>query len=132
MTLPRMRVVLPWSVMALGVFVGAFGIGTGIPTTLSEPEAVRLAERFVRVNGYTDLPPDRSRLVPESVVYSTSADEELNHRRNTLEKSAVGAAGGVDRWVVYFQYQHRDTEYRRAVVMDVGGGHVHIMHQDAY
>ena len=102
------------------------------PTTLSKSEAILQAERFIVANGYTDLPPDRSRLVPEPVVFSSSLDEELEMRNDTLERRADGAAGGEDGWVVFFRYKGRTTGYRRAVVMDAKGGHVHIMHQDAW
>jgi hypothetical protein len=134
MRLPRVRLsVRRMMVLAVVEFIAAFLlILMRRPTPLSESEAIHRAEQFIAVNGYTDLPPDRSGLVPEPVVLSSSVDEELKLRHDTLETKADGASGGEDGWAVYFRYKHRDTQYRRAVVMDAKGGHIHLMHEDAW
>jgi hypothetical protein len=117
------------------VAVALFFVFLYRPTAISESEAIRWAEQFVARNGYTDLAADRSRLTPEPVVLSSGTDEELKLRHDTLERKADGAFGGAGGWIVYFRYKHRrkiDPEFRRAVVMDPNGNHIHIMHQDAY
>ena len=105
------------------------------PIVISESEAIRRAEQFIAGNGYTDLPADRSRLTPEPVVLSSSVEDELKQRHDTLERKADGASGGAGGWVVYFRHKDRgklEPETRRAVVMGPKGDHIHIMHQDAY
>lgn len=133
MRLSRMRLMALWGAVGAAFVTGAILLVFMRQTTaLSQSEATRRAERFIAENGYTDLPPDRSRMVPEPVVLSSTVDEELEMRRDTLERHADGATGGADGWVVLFRYKHRDTEWRRAVVMDAKGGHTHIMHEDAW
>jgi hypothetical protein len=105
------------------------------PIAISESEAIRRAEQFIAANGYTDLPANGSRLTPEPVVLTSSVEEELMQRHDTLERKADGAFGGAGGWVVYFRRKERrklELEARRAVVMGPKGDHIHIMHQDAY
>jgi hypothetical protein len=103
---------------------------------ISESEAIRLAEDFIVRNGHTDLPPDPDprKLTAEPVVLSSTVEEELRLRHDTLERKADGAYGGAGGWMVYFRYKNnkRDPEWRRAVTMDARGHRIHIMHQDAY
>src|SRR4051794_9608861 len=116
MRFPSVRFTTLWRTVVVGLAAG--GILLVLlrkPAALSQAEAIRTAEQFVAVNGYTDLPPDRSRLVPEPVVLSSSLDEELELRRDTLERQADGATGGQDGWLVFFRYRHGSNEYRRAV-----------------
>jgi len=40
---------------------------------LTQSEAVELAERFIAENGYTDLPPDKTKLSPQTSERSTDA-----------------------------------------------------------
>jgi hypothetical protein len=105
------------------------------PTAISKSEAIQRAEQFIAANGYTDLPANGSRLTPEPVVFSSSKEEELKMRHDTLERKADGAFGGAEGWMVYFRYKSQgtvDPERRRAVVMGPKGDHIHVMHQDAY
>jgi hypothetical protein len=105
------------------------------PTAIPESEAIRRAEQFIAANGYTDLRANTSRLTPEAIVLSSSVEEELKLRHDTLERKADGAFGGPGGWTIYFRYKYRgmlDAEARRAVVMGPKGDHIRIMHQDAY
>ncbi|MGP0065580.1 MAG: hypothetical protein ACLQGP_18495 [Isosphaeraceae bacterium] len=103
---------------------------------ISESEATRLAEDFIVRNGYTDLRPDPKigKLTPEPIVLTSSPEEELESRHDTLARKAEGAPRGADGWMVFFRYKHstQDPEARRSVFMDGQGHHIHIMHQDAW
>lgn len=101
---------------------------------ISEAEAIGLAERFVAENGYTDLPIAgvAETLAPEPVVFTSSRAEELESRRDTLERRAVSAYNVPDGgWIVTIRYKGRDDR-SRGVVMDDFGRRIHILHQDVY
>ena len=59
---------------------------------ISESEATRLAEDFIVRNGYTDLRPDPKigKLTPEPIVLTSSPEEELESRHDTLARKAEG------------------------------------------
>jgi hypothetical protein len=111
-------------------------------------EAVRIAECFVILNGYTPFPPmkDKSRIAYEGID-SSDPDERLRNRYDTLQPKAYGllnqsrSKGG---WTVAFRYNPNNAEYRRAipnfegfvkgkgraVTMDEYGGSLRVEHQD--
>jgi hypothetical protein len=118
---------------------------------LNALEAVRLAECFVQLNGYTALPPmeDTSQLAYESLTFGATVEEELQLRHNTLESKAYGVMGGgraEDGWTVVFRYNLSDAKFSdyapayqeqlktvgRAVTMDAYGGTLRVQHQDMY
>ena len=45
--------------------------------SLTQPEAVALAERFIEQNGYTDLPPDKTKLTYEMIEWESNVDTML-------------------------------------------------------
>jgi hypothetical protein len=74
-----------------------------------EEKAVRLAEEFIRRNGYTTAPADKNNLSYETVEYSDSVDDLLKQRYNTLEAKAYGVfyrgrLGDEKGWTVIFRY----------------------------
>ena len=76
--------------------------------TIDARQAVAIAERFVRENGYTDFVPDDLRcLVPESIEFSREPRNWLKGRHNQLKPQAVGFRKGSrnDRegWTVGFE-----------------------------
>jgi hypothetical protein len=105
---------------------------------LSEAEAVKLAERFIAQNGYTDLPPEKDKLASESFELESSIDEMLQRRRDTLERMAYGISsgrkGGSPGWTVVFRYKHpSDQQMRgngRAVTMNLDGAEMRVEHVD--
>jgi hypothetical protein len=103
--------------------------------TLSESEAIKMAEQFVIEQGYTDLPPteQKSRLRPEAVNGGIDVSS-LDLRRNTLEGLAYGVLkekGKNGHWVVVFRYTAELPSNRaRAVSVDPSGKDVRIWHQD--
>jgi hypothetical protein len=104
--------------------------------TIDARQAVRIAERFVRANGYTDyIPDDRQRLVPESVEFSRDTRAWLKERHNQLKPQAVGYRKGrrndLKGWTVGFALVKPLDQTRpigRAVTMDRRGRNVRIEH----
>jgi hypothetical protein len=98
---------------------------------LPDPEpdwhiAVRLAEEFVKRNGYTDAPGDEDTMIRESIEWEPDVKKILAQRRNTLEARAYGYAGfgkmGTVGWTVAFRPvgEAKSTKEKmgRAVTMD--------------
>jgi hypothetical protein len=115
---------------------------------LTEADAIRLAERFIVQNGYTDLPAmkDKTKLSHESIDFS-DPDERLKLRFNSLERKAYGL-GKVDLrkdgWTIVFRYNANNNrsgrnDYHqyvktvgRALTMKADGSDIRMMHQDFY
>ncbi|MBK9708624.1 MAG: hypothetical protein IPO77_16955 [Acidobacteria bacterium] len=77
---------------------------------LTESEIVRLAEDFVKEQGYTNEPPisDKSKWSPDS-VWGAPDEEEMAERRNLILSGAYGvvnkSSGTIPwDWVVVFRY----------------------------
>jgi len=105
--------------------------------TLSECEAVRLAEQFIARNGYTDVPADKSRLAHENIEWESNVDKMLKERRDTLEREAYGIVRkrkGAPGWTVVFRYKHPSTQQMRrkgrAVTMNMDGSYIRVEHVD--
>src|ERR1051325_1677098 len=50
---------------------------------LTQAEAVALAEQFIEQNGYTDLPPDKTKLSYETIEWESNVDKMLEQRHDT-------------------------------------------------
>jgi hypothetical protein len=102
--------------------------------SLSESEAVRLAEEFIAQNGYTDLPPVRDKIAHESIEWTSNIDELLKARHNTLERKAYGIVrerkGGASGWTVVFRQKCRKCTNGRAVTMNLDGSNRRVEHVD--
>jgi len=105
---------------------------------LTQAEAVALAEQFVAQNGYTDLPPDKTKLSYETIEWETNVDRMLQGRHDTLERRAYGIVSGRKgssrgRTVV-FRYRHpidrRARSTGRAVTMNLDGSQARLEHVD--
>lgn len=100
---------------------------------ITEAEAVRLAEEFIIINGYTDAPPskDRSQITAELLDKLATFETIMKMRRNTLERPAYGLIhkrrNGHPGWTIIF---HRspakefDLTKGRGVSMDLAGKHL--------
>jgi len=82
--------------------------------TVESPEekAVRLAEEFIKRNGYADAPADKNNLSHETVEFYKNIDELLQFRHNTLEPKAYGIfyrgrLGDKNGWTIIFRYSKR-------------------------
>ena len=104
---------------------------------------VRIAERFVKQNGYTEftLSVESARhFTPESIEWTNDKIALLKQRHNTLQPRACGYAkkrkGGEPGWAVVFRYASdgrfaQNTKTGRAVTMNENGGAIRMEHVDA-
>lgn len=105
---------------------------------LSEGEAIRLAEEFIAQNGYTNLPPDKSKLAYETIEWESNIDDMLRERHDTLEPKAYGIRhgrkGGDPGWTIVFRYSHPSIKQMRrngrAVTMNLDGSGLRVEHVD--
>ncbi|HEX8118614.1 MAG TPA: hypothetical protein VF521_15170 [Pyrinomonadaceae bacterium] len=107
----------------------------------AEDRAVMTAEKFVRRNGYTRLPPDRGNLSYETVERAGGVEGMLLHRFDTLEPDAYGFVYGGGRngkggYTVVFRYTNRmgdfSEEVGRAVTMDEDFQNLRVEHKDFF
>ena len=105
---------------------------------LTQSEAVELAEKFIAQNGYTDLPPDKTKLTYETIEWEGNVDKMLEQRHDTLERRAFGfrsgRKGGEPGWTIVFRYKHADDPQTkakgRAVTMNLDGSKPRVEHVD--
>lgn len=103
---------------------------------LTQRQAVAFAEQFIVQNGYTDLPPDKTKLAHETIEWETDVDRMLKQRHNTLEHHAYGILrgrkGGEPGWTVVFCYKGHCGSTGRAVTMDLDGSEPRVEHVDFF
>ncbi len=103
---------------------------------ITQEDAIRLAQEFIAVNGYTDLPrsKDKSRLSFELLDnFSGNLDQALASRQDTLERKAYGIVRerkSKSGWTIVFRYRNGNPENGRAVTMDLDGSNIRIEHKD--
>jgi len=101
---------------------------------LTQSQAVALAEQFIAQNGYTDLPPDKTKLAYETIEWERDADRMLQQRHDTLERHAYGVLrgrkGGEPGWTVVFCYKAHCGSAGRAVTMNLDGSEPRVEHVD--
>jgi hypothetical protein len=99
---------------------------------ISRKEAVALAERFIRVNGYADAPESelKSQLDLESIEWSNNRQDLLKQRRNTLRPVAVGIKAIDGAWGVVFDYVSSEPGRCRVVTMSFDGTNIRVQHKD--
>lgn len=101
---------------------------------LSEAQAVELAEKFIAQNGYTDLPPEKDKIVHESIELVSNVDVMLKRRHNTLEREAYGLSrgrkNGSPGWTVVFRRSgdNGTGKLGRAVTMNLDGRKMRVEH----
>ena len=106
--------------------------------TLTQSEAVALAEQFIAQNGYTDLPPDKTKLSHETIEWESNTDKMLEQRHDTLERRAYGVRAGrkgrEPGWTVVFRYKHPGGRLMRsngrAVTINIDGSEPRVEHVD--
>ena len=71
-------------------------------------KAIRLAEEFIRINGYTKEVADKEHLSHETVEFVDNVDELLEQRHDSLESKAYGflpeVKGNKNGWTVVFRH----------------------------
>lgn len=125
-------------VSVIAALLVPLGLSHGQLVTLTEPqesvssgEAMAIAERFVRMNGYTDAPESaiKSQLDHESIEWTNDRAELLESRRNTLRPKAIGVKPTGGGWGVAFDYVEQPGKCR-VVTMRKDGSQVRMQHQD--
>ncbi len=110
--------------------------------TLTKEQAIKLAEKFVVDNGYTNLAADKSKLSYELFDrYENNIDSILKHRKNTLHLKAFYIGESADRWDVGFlsssidlskldSIQLNSNLQGRAVIVMKNGKEIRMAHKD--
>ncbi len=101
-------------------------------------QAVLKAERFIELNGYTDLAAyrDRRRLSAEHVEWESGLNKRLKYRHNQLWRRACAYTEGRRRgpgWTIAFRYRNPASDSRntgRAVTMNPDGSGLLMEHVD--
>lgn len=106
-------------------------VGALYGQNISSIEAVDIAERFVRENGYTDAPDSvlKPQLDHESIELTQGRAALLKSRRNTLEPKAIGVKAIDDGWGVAFDYVDHPGTCRVVTVLK-NGMPCRMKHQD--
>jgi hypothetical protein len=106
---------------------------------ISEEEAVKLAEEFIKANGYTTFRPvpDKKKITLESIEWTADVKEILKKRYNSLEPKAYGIGKGLktknDGFTVIFRYKDVSIkDVGRAVTMDSNGKNLRVQHKDIF
>ena len=103
---------------------------------LTQRQAVALAEQFIAQNGYTDLPPDKTKLSYETIEWERDLDRMLQQRHSTLERHAYGVLrgrkGGERGWTVVFCYKAHCGATGRAVTMNLDGSEPRVEHVEFF
>jgi hypothetical protein len=106
------------------------------PKQIDVKEAVRIAEWFVRDNGYTDFAPkELAKLQPEGIDFADREKWLASRSRTLLPKARgikKGGPNGPKGWIVGFARVNPpgDPDKGRSVTMDEFGEHVKMQHQD--
>ncbi len=101
-------------------------------TEVSPQEAVKIAEAFVRRQGYTEQKVNVSKAITfEQGEFASDTAKLLDNRRNTLQAKAMGARqyGSNFSWAVGFRQIPYENNIVRAVMMDSLGNNVKIAPQ---
>jgi len=80
----KLKLFVTW---ILVLFIAAVG-SHAQKRKLSKDEAIRLAEQFIEVNGYTNLAPDKRKFAYETIEWEPNIDDILKERHDTLEQNA--------------------------------------------
>jgi len=99
--------------------------------SVSNEEAVKLAEDFVRWQGYTNTPTDLTleEALFETDEFATSIEKLMDIRQNTLQGKAIGVKqfDNQSKWAVAFDFVEGNEEGQcRCVIMDTLGESVYM------
>lgn len=110
---------------------------------ITKEQAIKLAEEFILVNGYTSLPADKSKLSYELFDrYDNNVDSILKRRHNTLQQKAFCISENNDRWDIGFlsssvdinkidSIQLQTNLSGRAVIVMKDGKEIRIAHKES-
>jgi hypothetical protein len=114
-----------------------------IGDTLTQEQAVKIAERFIIDNGYTSLPADKSKLNYELLdqLGENNLDSILKWRHNTLQLKAFCILEDEDKWDIGFlstkvdlskldSIQRQKNLRGRSIVVTKDGKEIRMEHKD--
>jgi hypothetical protein len=97
--------------------------------------AIKIAERFVLENGYTDTINIKFQepLILESIERTSNRKELLNQRFNQLQRKALGAKLSEQSWFIAFDYSVFEAKKLcRVVILKLDGSEPYMAHQSGY
>ena len=104
---------------------------------IKKEEAIRIAEDFVKINGYTTNPADTTKLSYEFMdnIGYENLGQLLKSRHNTLQAKAYDISKTYYHWYVTFLYTPKLIDSTRAVsgrviIMNRDGKKIYMAHQD--
>ena len=134
-----MKPIILFSVLLLSVNCAYSQSVSNRTKEITQEEAIKIAEKFIIENGYTDLPPtdDKKKIVFESIEWNSDLEEMLKGRHNTLQKKAYGILkgrkGNTEGFTVVFLYVDGSIKKTgRAVTMDLDGNNLRVEHVDIF
>jgi len=119
------------------LFICNFSFGQVLNDTIGKYDAIKIAEQFVKDNGYCSLPPNRSNLSYELWDnYRGNDDSILKRRKNTLKCNASYISEEAKEWHIGFlsskiQAIHSDTSNApgRSIIISKDGKEVRMAHK---
>ncbi|MES3022019.1 MAG: hypothetical protein V4857_10595 [Pseudomonadota bacterium] len=121
-----------------GLFFALICLHANASEFLAIEEAVKIAEKFVAENGYTNLPEAslKRALDGESIEWTSDRQRLVARRLNTLLPGAIGAKSGRRNasagWSVAFDFASKlgDPNTCRVVTMASNGTDIRVEHVD--
>jgi hypothetical protein len=118
--------------------LGLITLQASASETLAMEAAVKVAEKFVAENGYTNLPKSRLKKVLENerIEWTSDHHQLVAQRFNTLSPVAIGVRpgrkNGHSGWSVAFDYtaNRGDPTVCRVVTMASNGRNIRVEHVD--
>jgi hypothetical protein len=121
------------------LWVNSIGFAFSGETKITRYQAITLAERIIKENGYTGAPVDKSHYRSESLEFGSDTNSILLRRKGTLKPRAYGTLIGRKSdslgWTVAFEYtkpENKSEPVGRAVTMDLDGGNIRVEHVSIY
>lgn len=142
MTLTFTKRLLIVSALLIGFIAVSSAAMVQFDKNLNQTQAIRVAEDFVRSNGYTSALADKAQLKYELLDrYEKSIDAILKQRRNTLHPTAFCVSEEAERWNIGFlstevniakldQAQRQTDLSGRAVIVSKDGRKAWMTHKD--
>jgi len=127
---PQINNILPYIYSTLFLVMILVGCKTPAPKGITETEAMKIAEKFVITQGYTDQPTDitMSEAKIEEEEFATSIEKLLQTRAGVLESKAWEARKFKEKtmWAVGFNFTSDEPNVGRCVIMDTLGNDIHM------
>ena len=122
----------------IGVLLQSFSIKQ-TETEISQNEAIKLAEQFIKDNGYTSENPDKSKINLE--MFDLEINETLKNRHNSLQKKTFCFSKKNGEWHIGFlstnvnlkkitAEQKNSDLAGRAIKVSFDGKEISIVHKD--